>query len=312
MNAVKVAGYFGSRMTKFLREPLLHFLVLGGVLFLGFHVMRGDTADDKNVIIIDNGVVADILLRYAAVWQGPPTPSDMRGLIENYIHDEVLYREGVAMGLQENDPVVRRRVRQKMDVIAEESESRAAPDDAALQAYLDRHSARYAKPAVVSFEQVMVDPTRHGAETGRVVATILRALEKGDDPKPLGDNGLLPLRQHNIGVDRIARDFGEAFAHALVRVPEGTWQGPIPSGFGLHLVRVTTRIPERTPALDEARGAVMRDWENDRRQRAITDYYDKARKNFEIVIKADIPQAANPEISPNPSQDARSGKEARP
>ncbi len=312
MNDVKVADFPGSRMTKFLREPLLHFLILGGLLFLGFHVMRGDTSDDKDVIIVDNGVVADILLRYAAVRQRPPTPSEMRDLIENYIHDEVLYREGVAMGLQENDPVVRRRVRQKMDVIAEESESRDAPDDTALQTYLDRYSARYAKPAMVSFDQVMVDPTRHGADTGQVVETILRALKKGDDPKLLGDSGLLPLRQRNIGVDRIARDFGEAFAHALVTVPDGTWQGPILSGFGLHLVRVTTRVPERKPTLEEARDAVMRDWENDRRRRAIADYYDKARKDFEIVIKADIPQASNPEISPDQIRDTRSGKEARP
>ncbi|MDO8423511.1 MAG: peptidylprolyl isomerase [Parvibaculum sp.] len=284
-------------LSKAIREPLVHFLVLGGLLFAAYGIINRDAPPPASTVLIDNGVVADILQRYEAVWKRPPTPKEMRGLINSYIRDEVLYREGVAIGLDQDDPVVRRRIRQKMDVMAEEAGRADAPDDAAMQAYLDKNAARYMAPPVVSFEQVMFDPDRRGEVTQTDVTEALAALQAGADQAAYGDAGLLPREQSQANLERVARDFGEAFASALESLPIGTWQGPVLSGYGIHLVRLSARIDGRKPMLDEARQAVSRDMENDRRIATAKVYYETVLKNYEIRVEANIPAAANPQAA---------------
>tara|TARA_R110000868_G_scaffold107362_4_gene293794 strand:- start:22145 stop:23059 length:915 start_codon:yes stop_codon:yes gene_type:complete len=284
-------------LSKAIREPLVHFLVLGGLLFAAYGIINRDAPPPASTVLIDNGVVADILQRYEAVWKRPPTPQEMRGLINSYIRDEVLYREGVAIGLDQDDPVVRRRIRQKMDVMAEEAGRADAPDDAAMQAYLDNNAARYMAPPVVSFEQVMFDPDRRGEATQTDVTEALAALQAGADQAAYGDAGLLPREQSQANLERVARDFGEAFASALESLPIGTWQGPVLSGYGIHLVRLSARIDGRKPMLDEARQAVSRDMENDRRIATAKAYYETVLKNYEIRVEANIPAAANPQAA---------------
>ena len=284
-------------LSKAIREPLVHFLVLGGLLFAAYGIINRDAPPPASTVLIDNGVVADILQRYEAVWKRPPTPQEMRGLINSYIRDEVLYREGVAIGLDQDDPVVRRRIRQKMDVMAEEAGRADAPDDAAMQAYLDNNAARYMAPPVVSFEQVMFDPDRRGEATQTDVTEALAALQAGADQAAYGAAGLLPREQSQANLERVARDFGEAFASALESLPIGTWQGPVLSGYGIHLVRLSARIDGRKPMLDEARQAVSRDMENDRRIATAKAYYETVLKNYEIRVEANIPAAANPQAA---------------
>lgn len=266
---------------RFIREPLVHFALIGLLL-------------DSRRIVIDDRVVGNIVQRYAAVWQRPPTPEEMRGLLDSYVQEEILYREGVAQGLLEDDPVIRRRVRQKMDVISEENGRNDPPTEAQLQAWLDAHADSYAVPPVLTFSQVLFDPVRLGRRTGAVVAAAKAKLAAGTDPNAFGD-ALLPPKLADVSADRVARDFGDDFAAAILKLPVGGWQGPVRSGYGLHLVRVTERKPGRKPALDEVKAAVQRDWENDRRLKSSAAYYDRLRRDYSVVIKADLPAAARPE-----------------
>ena len=158
---VAVSGHGWLR--GLLREPLLHFLVLGLALFLLYNAISGSRGGGDRRIVVNDATVATIVRLHQSTWKRTPTPAELKGLIDAHVRDEVLFREGAAMGLDRDDAVIRRRVQQKLVVIAEESDARAAPTDAELQAYLGKHADRYARPAIVGFDQVMFDPMRHGA-----------------------------------------------------------------------------------------------------------------------------------------------------
>ena len=280
-------------LRKLIREPLAHFLLLGLLLFLLFNVISGSRGGADRRIVVTDAAVDILVQRHQGVWQRPPSPAELRALIENYVREEILYREGVAMGLDRDDPVVRRRVQQKLDVITEESLGQSGPGDAELEAWLQENAARYARPAVLDFEQVLFDPVRHGARLQTDVAAALARLRAGADPDTLGDGSLLPARVAAGPADLVARDFGEEFAEALVSLPAGDWQGPVASGFGLHLVRVTGRTPGHPATLAEVRSSVERDWESDRRVRAKEDFYRRLRESYDVVIDADLPAGAS-------------------
>lgn len=280
---------------KLLREPLLHFLLLGLLLFGLFNVISGRQGGADRRIVINDATVGSLVQSFQGTWQRPPTLQELRGLIDNRIREEVLYREGVALGLDRDDTVIRRRVLQKLDVISEESMSQEAPSDAVLDIWLQQHAASYAQPAVLDFEQVLFDPVRHGARLQADIDAALLRLRAGADPSKIGDQSLLPTRALASPADMVARDFGEQFASVLVAAPLGVWQGPVNSGYGVHLVRVDKRVPGHPAALAEVRTAVERDWESDRRNRAKEDYYRRLRQGYSVVIEAALPAAARPE-----------------
>jgi len=274
-------------LSRLWREPLVHFLAIGLLLFLVFKVVGSDRSADDSEIVVSEGVVANLVQQFSGVWQRPPTQTELQGLIDNWIREEVLYREGMELGLDRDDPVIRRRVRQKVDVIAEESRPSQAPTDVELVAWLQKHPDRYARPAMLSFEQAMVDPTRHPDDLEKATIQLQRRLERGADPQDVSDSRLLPTRIANQPEDLVARDFGEEFIIALRRLPTGAaWQGPVRSGFGLHFVKITHRIPGRAPTLEEVRADLARDVEQDRRERSANAFYEEARSNYEVRIEA--------------------------
>jgi parvulin-like peptidyl-prolyl isomerase len=242
--------------------------------------------------VISDATVALLAQRYASVWMRPPTPEELRRLVDNHIREEILYREGLVLGLDRNDPVIQRRVLQKLDVLTEESSSLNAPTDAELEAYLQANAARYALPPTLTFEQVLFDPLRHGAALQADFDAALAKLTAGADPATLGDSTLLPARAVSTPLDQVARDYGKDFAAALEALPVGSWQGPVRSGFGVHIVRIESRSAGQAPSLAAARAAVERDWENARRIEGREAYYQDLLKDYEILIEADLSSAA--------------------
>jgi hypothetical protein len=285
----------GSLFRKLVREPLLHFLLLGALLFVLYNAVSGWRGGADRRIVITDATVAGLVQTFAGTWQRPPTAAELKALIDARIREEVLYREGVAMGLDRDDSVVRRRVLQKLDIISEESADVQPPSDAELSAWLTQHAARYAQPPVLDFEQVLFDPARHGAHLDADVAAALAQLRAGADPAKFGDHGLLPVETAASPLDVIARDFGDEFAQAVLALPVGQWQGPVRSGFGAHLVRVGKRVPGRPATLAEVRASVERDYESDRRERAREDYYQRLRRDYRVVIEAQLPPEARPD-----------------
>lgn len=274
---------------KILREPLVHFLVLGLLLFVLFAVISGRQGGSEERIVISQAMVDEIAQAFQATWQRPPTAQELQGLVDARVREELVYREGVALHLDRDDPVIRRRVVQKLDVLAEESAAQQAADDAELQRYLQQHAERYALPAEVAFSQVLFDPNRHGAQLETDMQAGLQRLEAGTSPEQVGDRTQLPATVAATPVDLLARDFGDEFAQALPQLPVGQWSGPVASGFGAHWVLLSSLTPGRPATLDEVRKAVERDWENDRRQQTKQAYYEQLRQRYEVIIEANLP-----------------------
>jgi hypothetical protein len=277
---------------RILREPLFHFLLIGLALFLWYG--RVAPGSDPKQIVVGQAQVDTIARQFEATWRRPPTPEELRGLIDAYIRDEIMYREGEALGLDRDDPVIKRRIRQKLEVLSEETSARTLPAQADLAAYLEAHPDAFRQPAVVTFEQILVAPAGSDAKVDAGLASARRALELGTAPEKLGVATLLPRSEQDAPLDLVARTFGEKFVAQLETLPVGEWAGPVTSGFGVHLVRVDARTPGGVPPLEQVRAQVLREWENDRRKRALEEDYRRMRERYDVVIEAKVPGAVKP------------------
>lgn len=273
---------------RLLREPILQFLLIGAALFLGYALVSPDRGEDDR-IVVTQAVVDDLARQYVARWNRPPDAETLARLVESHVRDEVLYREGVALGLDRDDPVIKRRVRQKLELISEEALGADAPTDAQLAEFMGANADRFRRPPRLSFEQVPLDGTLAPPQLDTEIATIRDALARGADPATLGAPTLLPRRHDGLPLDLVARDFGSAFAQRLQALPVGEWSGPVRSGFGAHLVRVTAVVPSELPPLEVVRTEVAREWELQRRTRSAEDGYRKMRARYRVTIEEQRP-----------------------
>ncbi|MFM1987961.1 MAG: hypothetical protein RJA99_918 [Pseudomonadota bacterium] len=284
---------------RWLREPLGHFLLAGAAIFAAYGWLA-PAARDGERIVLSRAVSDELVRQFSARWMRPPTDRELAGLIESWVRDEVLYREGLALGLDRDDPVIKRRVRQKLEVMAEERLAGDAPTDAQLVEYLTRHADRFRLPGRVSFEQVFFDGSAPAQAVERAVADARSALARGADPVALGAPTMLARRVDDAPLDLVERDFGKAFADRIADLATGDWHGPIGSAYGAHLLRVTRRTTAAMPALEDVRRAVTRDWESERRATASARGYAQMRDRYRIVIETG-PPGASP-ATPRPSQ----------
>lgn len=268
-------------MRRLLREPLLHFLILGVALFALYNALNKSpgTADE---IVVSRGQIANLELQFRKVWQREPTADEMQGLVDSWVREEALYRQGKAMGLDRNDAVVRRRVVQKVEFFADGATPQV-PTDAELQEWLDTHAENYRVEPRYSFEQVYFDPSRHGENLPADVSAARQALLSGQPVS--GDATMLPASVDDQSVSAISRIFGDRFVDGLKHLKQGEWSEPVRSGFGLHLVRITEFEPDRAATLAEVHPAVERDLLHDRTQKGNDAFYQKVLENYTIRIE---------------------------
>jgi hypothetical protein len=281
-----------------LREPLLHFLVLGAALFGLFSMVDKNSSEAPAKIIVSTSRVTTLADGFARTWRRPPTEQELQGLVEDYIRDEIFYREGRAAGLDRDDFVIRRRVRQKMEFLAEDMAA-AEPSDEQLAAYLASNSERFRTEDRLTFHQVFLSATRRGNaldDDARQIADTLVRTSAPEDTATLGDPFLLGEEFREMSQSDIARTFGEGFAKRLSAIAPGRWQGPIPSSFGVHFVFVDERAKGSLPSLDSVREAVQREWLNARRIEAEQKLYRTLRDRYQIVVETP-PKAAASEIA---------------
>lgn len=267
-------------MRRLLHEPVLHFLLIGIALFVLYGRMAAPDPTGTR-IVVSEAAIENLAREHQARWLRVPGDQELANLIEAYVRDEILYREGVAVGLDRDDPVIKRRVRQKLEVVAEEEIARDAPGDAELAAYLAQHADRFSRPATIGFEQILLP----GAATAAEVEAARSALARGADPALPRNASLLRARVDDLGLDLVKRDFGTAFAAEVMQLPLATWAGPVRSGYGVHLVRVNARAPAFVPSLAEVRALVSREWENERRVASLAENYRALRAQYEVVIE---------------------------
>jgi hypothetical protein len=273
-------------VNRILKEPLLHFLLIGLLLFLLYGTVAPPSADG-NRITVNRAVIAALATQFQATWSRPPTPVELQGLVDSHVRDEILFREGVALGLVKDDAVIKRRVRQKLEVLIEEEGRSGGASDAELTAYLSKNAAKFQMPPVLSFEQVLFDPASYGDQLESAVMASMAALNKGATPESQGKGSMLPTRVEKLPLDLVVRDFGEEFGKALETATVGQWVGPVRSGFGAHLVRISERTPGYVPTLEEARTAVTREWENDQRVAALAGNYARLLRDYDVVIEGE-------------------------
>jgi hypothetical protein len=266
---------------------LLHFLVLGAALFGLFGMVDKKGAEAPTKIVISASRVATLADRFARTWRRPPTEQELQGLVEDYIREEIFYREGRAAGLDRDDFVIRRRVRQKMEFLAEDMAA-AEPSDEELAAYLASNPERFRTEDRLTFHHVFLSATRRGSALGgdaKQVADTLAHASAPVDTTAIGDPFLLGEAFHEMSQSDVARTFGEGFAKQLSAVEPGGWQGPIPSSFGVHFVSVDERTKGTLPPLDTVRQAVQREWLNARRVEAEQRLYRTLRDRYQIVVE---------------------------
>jgi PPIC-type PPIASE domain len=273
---------------KLLHEPLFHFLVLGALIFVVFEFASKDESDEPQRIVVTQGQIASLITGFSRTWQRPPTAAELDGLIRDYIHEEVAAREAKALGLDKDDTVIRRRLRQKLEFIAEDVVAQAQPTEEQLQKYLADHPEAFRSEQRLSFSQVYLDPQRHGENLTRDAVSLLGRLQQAGDKadiSALGESSLLDQHFEALATTEVSKQFGEKFTAELGNLPVGQWQGPIESGYGVHLVLIVERKDGRSPALDEVRAAVQREWANAQRLEANEKFYEGLLQRYTVTIQ---------------------------
>ena len=272
---------------RLLREPLVHFLLLGALLFGLWAVFGRGGASAENQIVITQGRIATLVELFERTWQRPPSPTELQGLLDDYVREEIAYREALAMGLDRDDTIIRRRLRQKLEFVVEDLAATQQPSDDELRDYLAAHPEAFRLEPRLTFEHVYLSTERRGDSARGDAEKLLAELERGADPSQSGDPFVLPLQFEAAYASEIARTFGDAFASELIALePElDAWRGPIESGYGLHLVRLDSREDGRLPELAEIRDEVANEWSATKRREAYEAFYENLAKRYDIRIE---------------------------
>jgi len=279
-------------MKTYFREPLVHFLLIGAGLFLLFgwrggpaFSPAGASGPQSTTIVVMQDDVDQMIRTFARTWQRPPMEEEVDRLVEDFVRNEIYYREALAIGLDRGDTVIRRRMRQKMEFIMENITDQAEPTDEELLAYMKMHPESFLLDPQIGFHQVYVNADRRGKSAMSDARKILAQLNDGVDPYTVGDPisldaeiGLSPLWD-------IRRQFGEEFSRNLLELKGGKWEGPVPSGFGLHLVFIKKRVEGRLPELYEVREMVKREWEFARQKELKDATYQEIRKRYVVTVE---------------------------
>jgi peptidyl-prolyl cis-trans isomerase C len=260
---------------RLLREPLVPFLFAGAALFAIGEYLGGD---DALRIVVAEGERQRLMDQWQAQMGRPPTESEFEALVEQWIREEIYYREALAAGLDQDDVIVRRRLAQKLAFLSEELIALPPPDDAALRVWYAAHADRYEEPERFTFSHRYFNAERR--EDAQADARA--ALHNGAEPTG-GDPFMLPGRYVERSPREIRELFGREFADALADLPAGEWQGPVRSAYGWHLVQVEARIPARALSFEEAAPRIAAEYARDQRQRAGDAHYQSLRARYRIV-----------------------------
>jgi hypothetical protein len=281
-----------------LREPLIHFLLIGAAIFGLYGTGRdGDVSASSDRIVVARADVDRLSGLWEKRWQRPPDASELEDLIQEHVREEVLYREALALGLDRDDTVVRRHLRQKFEFVTQDIAAAREPDSDELSAYYEANIEHYRTAPRFSFAQIFFNLDRRGAageHEARLALASLRASASDMSLAGLGDGQMLDDTYRDVPMQEIAAMFGTDFAEALLQVDPGVWSGPMASGYGPHLVRLDSRAGGDALPLSEIRERVRSDWAYEQRQQANEAIYQQLRARYEVVVEAGDSGAAQP------------------
>jgi peptidyl-prolyl cis-trans isomerase C len=277
---------------RLLREPLIHFLLIGAVLFaVDYYVQpaRGVAPSSKQIqLSLDD--LGQLVMLFQAQWRREPTAQELNRLVENKVQEEILYREALAMGLDKDDTIVKRRMAQKLRFLAEDVAAAREPETAELRSWFEKNKAMFAQPSRVSFRHLYFSPDRRGQRArDDAVKALAKLTDQPQDAKltaALADPFMFQDYYRDRAPDYLGKEFGPQFAQAVTKLAPGSWQGPIDSGFGWHLVFVDTVISGRVPAFEEIEPDVKTAWLSEQKSLAWEKAYKEMRAKYTVLLPA--------------------------
>jgi hypothetical protein len=300
-----------KKITNLLKEPLLHFLLIGATLFFLFNwksnpvpMSGGQVGAQQAQIIVSRDAVEQMISQFVKTWQREPTEQEQKNLVEDLVRNEIFYREAISIGLDRNDEVLKRRLRQKMEFIYEDITSWAEPTDEDLRAFMKKNREKYLNDPQMSFLQVYINTEKRGKNAESDARQILAQLKEGIDQDTAADPSLLEPEVPLSPLWDIRKQFGDEFSRNLFEIKPGQWAGPIRSGYGLHLVFVKERLDSHLPDLNQARETVKRDWLVEKQKDLKDAAYAKLRERYSVTVEwpkavtAPFAAAANTEVMP--------------
>jgi len=280
------------QLRRLLGEPLLHFLLAGLFLFFAHGLLNANAEPDggSRRIELTEGDLRQLTLGWLAQGRPAPTSAQLRSLVESRVREEILYREALALGLDRDDTIVRRRLAQKMEFLSEDVSAVHEPGGEALRAWFDAHSERFALPARASFRHLYFSPDRRGPRARDDAVLALRGLTappSGSQPAVApGDAFMFQDHYGDRPVEELAALFGTSFAEELLRLPVGSWQGPVRSGYGWHLVWLESTTAARVPSFETVEPEVREAWVEEQRSAARKRAFEALRARYEVVLPA--------------------------
>lgn len=272
------------------KEPLIHFLLLSGLLFLGFQLVSKSDAPTSEEVLVSEGRLATLALTFEKVWRRPPSSTELDGLVQDYVREEILYREAVAMGLDKDDMIVRRRLRQKLEFLSEDL-VRFNPSDDDLQVFINQNKDMFRQETRFSFRHVYFNAGQRGASLASDIQRHLSDLEASysdadSDAEIEADSIMIPAEFDTASERELIRILGFEFLKGLQSSPLNKWHGPIASGFGAHLVYVRDRIDGLVPQLSDIRESVVREWTAVERKKSNEAFYLALRSRYKVTIES--------------------------
>ena len=275
-------------MRRWLREPALQFLLIGTGLFLAYGWLHGRASFSRDTIVITEGRIEQLAAGFAGLHRRPPTREELDGMVQDAVREEILYREAMALHLDEDDVIVRRHMAQKLQFVSEDTHPVPEPTQAQLRDFLAQHPQLFQAERGYSFTQVFLDPQRHGSQLQADAQHLLAALRRAPEDVALvkgGDPFLLDSHFERLPAGETARLFGADFERALQTTATGQWQGPVASSLGTHLVLLRWRDEPGPPRLADIQAEVRRAWMNEQRELANARFYAELRRRYDVKVE---------------------------
>ena len=269
---------------KLLHEPLVHFLVLGALIFFLYNYLNG-SQDSNNEITITQPQIEQMIYRWQKKHMRAPSDTELQEMIDKEVYTEILYREALKMGLDKEDYIVRRRMAQKMEFLSTDLSDITEPTEAELKNYLNAHEEMFQKPGKVSFQQIYINPNQEPQALKSRLDAIQDAIDANESIAQMGDAFMLPLENHDLEPSEVIRLFGKEFEHKLSTLPEHQYLGPIVSGYGLHFVYVKERQKGATAEFESVKTLVKQAWLNDKEAADKAAFYKALKKSYDIKIE---------------------------
>ena len=305
-----------NRLTRLAKEPLVQFLLIGACIY-GADALYGAPDEDvvDRTIVVDAGRVEAFIGDWERRWNRPPTRRELNAVISAFVREDILYRQAVAMGLDEDDPVTRRRMAQKLEFLTNDIALFKGPAEGELERYFQDTRELYREPDLIAFSQVFVDPDVRDATTLDDAAALLAQLKTAGVPDPAtldaGDRFMLQKYYPRVSELDIRRQLGSGFAEAAMQLEPGQWHGPVLSGYGVHLVYVYSREEAPTPVFVEVQQQVLENWQVEQQEKFQMDFFESLKSRYDIVI-AEPPADRLIEGRTDATIDRKSGPKVEP